>query len=206
MSFKYISPLFPSVVVGNILNMDNKKILKDLKKVNYIESNKHLNIKQATNFISKDLSILDNFSDLRESININVQNYIKQIFNSDLNFKYTNSWSTKIPNDCFSFYRNHTNSWLSGVYYPDDYKKFSITFENPLNTFWNIDGTVNKYEEHNSQKWNFPIKKNLLLIFPSYLKHSVDINKSKKDGYSIAFNIWPSGSFGTGDSRINLNG
>ena len=206
MNFEYISPLFPSVVVGNILNIDNKKILRNLKKVNYTQSNKHLNIKQATNFISKDLSILNNFSDLRELINTNVQDYIKQILNSNLDFKYTNSWSTKIPSDCFSFSHHHSNSWLSGVYYPDEHKNFSITFRNPLISFWNIDGTVNKYEEHNSEKWTFPVKKNLLLIFPSYLKHSVDINKSKKDRYSIAFNIWPSGSFGTGDARINLDG
>ena len=46
----------------------------------------------------------------------------------------------------------------------------------------------------------------MLIIFPSSMRHQILPNKSKKDRYSIAFNIMPKGKFNyPGDSQIDLS-
>jgi len=43
---------------------------------------------------------------------------------------------------------------------------------------------------------------NTLILFPSNLRHKIDVNKSDKDRYSLAFNINPSGYIGGRDGRV----
>ena len=50
---------------------------------------------------------------------------------------------------------------------------------------------LDRYNHFTSQKGSYAPKDNLLLLFPSWLKHSVNSNMSKSERYSISFNYGP---------------
>lgn len=51
---------------------------------------------------------------------------------------------------------------------------------------------LDRYNHFTSQKGSYGPIKNLLLLFPSWLKHSVNSNMSQKERYSLSFNYGPS--------------
>jgi alcohol dehydrogenase YqhD (iron-dependent ADH family) len=53
---------------------------------------------------------------------------------------------------------------------------------------WGND-VIEKYNEHNSCVWNIKPAQNQLILFPSWLNHSVERNLNKKDRMCIAFNL-----------------
>jgi len=196
--------LFSYPITGSFLKVNNKKILSVLKKTEFKE-NIIENSKSATQSnVSKTMCVLEYLPELKEQIKTSVLNHIKNTLYSNINFNFTNSWATLVRQNGFSQIHVHQNSWLSGVYYPEGNKGFSISFYNPVDEFWCLDGTINKYEEHNSHEWTFPVEENLLIIFPSKLRHRINTNTSNKIRYSIAFNTWPNGSIGLGDARVNI--
>jgi hypothetical protein len=95
----------------------------------------------------------------------------------------------------------HLNSFLSGVYYPLGSKNFKITFYKSDPCFWDI--RVNHENDFNAKSITITIEKdNALILFPSTLNHSIAINDSNIDRYSIAFNINPTGYIGKDDTGI----
>ena len=72
------------------------------------------------------------------------------------------------------------------------------------NTEWFKDIPM-EYNLYNEAAREFTINKNMLIIFPSSMRHQILPNASKKDRYSIAFNIMPQGKLNyPGDSQIDL--
>ena len=55
----------------------------------------------------------------------------------------------------------------------------------------------------NSTIWKIQPQKNCLLIFPSYLQHSIEKSIEDTTRYSLAFNIIPVGEYGSQDSTVN---
>ena len=101
---------------------------------------------------------------------------------------------------------NHTNCVYSGVYYlnaPMD--GGGIFFHHPQL----MRPKTIKIESHTDNQFNtdtyfHELKKNSLLIFPSNLPHSTQVNKSNHVRFSLAFNYFIEGQFGHQTSKINL--
>ena len=88
------------------------------------------------------------------------------------------------------------------MFYFDDVSGGNIEFTTANNSFQlNAPSEVNIL---NLRNFFITPRKNLLLIFPSYLLHRVAENDSEQIRYSIAFNIFPTGSIFAGDSSITL--
>jgi uncharacterized protein (TIGR02466 family) len=90
---------------------------------------------------------------------------------------------------------HHANNILSGVFYAHskrNIKAGSITFKHPaadLMTF-NWSGIQKDFVSENSSKWQFPCVPGHLIIFPSWLIHSVEPNLAKDyKRISISFNL-----------------
>jgi len=101
--------------------------------------------------------------------------------------KLNNYWINVNPKNTFNFSHNHPHSYFSAVLYiktPKD--SGSISFERPdmLNDY--IVPSIIK--PNNSVLFKVTPQAGMLLIFPSFLKHSVDINLSDEERISIAFN------------------
>lgn len=85
---------------------------------------------------------------------------------------------------------DHQGSLISGVIYtnveePD--KMGNIEFHRDDDAIHYLP-PLDRYNHFTSQKGSYQPKEKLLLLFPSWLKHSVNSNMSQKERYSISFN------------------
>jgi len=124
--------------------------------------------------------------------------------------QFTQSWvSHKNPGE-YHTRHSHANSVISGVYY---FQK-NIDQMSPI-TFYNH-RSINSYElspkpfNDNSQRvfawdrYTYTPEPNNIILFPSYLQHSVSKNNTTETRKSVAFNIIPKHSFGKKDALTEL--
>ena len=90
----------------------------------------------------------------------------------------------------------HSNNFLSGTYYLHSDKGAGITFHDPRPA---ADVLVPRKKEvtlDNASLLTYASKQNRAIIFPSWLPHWVQQNKSKTNRISIAWNIQVKGQVG----------
>ena len=124
------------------------------------------------------------------------------------NFEITTSWLTKCEKGEESTLHLHGNSFWSGIYYyGENYCESSpIEFENPLVNHIRDYGFYvipEKATQYNKLVERVLPTKNMLIMFPSYLKHRIGTHTSDISRYSLAFNIVPIGHYGGGDSQYD---
>jgi uncharacterized protein (TIGR02466 family) len=110
-------------------------------------------------------------------------------------------WINITRNGNYNSPHHHVGSILSGTFYVKTPKNCgSIEFENPISglidsylTHWHLsDGHGLKSSSWLSKKINIVCEENTLILFPSWIKHSVEQNLNKdEDRISIAFNLTP---------------
>ena len=105
-----------------------------------------------------------------------------------------NMWCIVNKNGHYNREHIHPNSFFSGAFYPsDEYAEDcgKVVFLHPAfkEMQYDWDGTQEKFNEYNSLSMNIKPVRGLLMIFPSYLAHSVHINRSDKDRLVISFNL-----------------
>lgn len=192
-------PIFPEACLYFcFLNVDNIKIMNYLKKLKYQKTNNN----DENSYISSNLNIFKELKFLKKKINEHVHNYLNNILEYKIKYKFLNSWSTKTKINSFSEKHVHKNTFLSGVYYPFGNENFTIKFfKNDSSSFFEI--IPEKYNHFNSVVQEIKIlKNNSLILFPSNLSHAIAKNNSNFIRYSIAFNINPKGYIGKGDSKV----
>lgn len=198
-----VYPIFPKCFLSCNIDLNHESILQKVIKFDFGNTDHSLNNNQYNSFISKDLSVLSKLDVLEFSIIDALEYYVRDVMSyPNIQFKIFKSWATMTPPNCHSYRHSHTNSWISGVYYPHDVEG-GIVFHDPFPHHFQVDSPIES-NVFNSRTWNFSPKQGDLIIFPSYLEHSVKTNTSKLDRYSIAFNVHPIGTYGEGDSQINL--
>jgi len=153
--------------------------------------------------IGEDLNVLRKYKELNKEIKKAVDKTLKEVLMlENINYRIFSSWLTKTKPKLFSDQHKHSNSWLSGVYYPKGNPGFGIKFyHDNLSQFFT---PPKEYNIYNSHEWTVIPKDNYLILFFSQLRHQIMPNLSSEDRYSLAFNIMPTGNFGTGDSNIKF--
>jgi len=155
----------------------------------------------TSSFMSEDLDILKKYETLEKEIRKAVDTTLKEILMlKNINYRIFSSWINKAEPNTFSNSHNHTNSWLSGIYYPKGDPGFSIKFLYDNRTQFYTPPT--EYNMYNSTEWNEFPEDNHLILFFSQLRHKIMPNTSNKDRFSLAFNILPKGQFGQKDSKV----
>jgi len=157
----------------------------------------------GSSLISEDLNILKKYEDLNKEISKAVDATLDEILMlKHINYRIFSSWLTKAAPKAFSDSHAHSNSWLSGVYYPKGDPGFSIKFfyDNKPPFFTQ----PTEYNIYNSTDRVIVPEDNFLILFFSQLRHQLMPNQSTKDRFSLAFNILPRGKFGTGDSKTRF--
>tara|TARA_R100000541_G_scaffold57133_1_gene67026 strand:- start:677 stop:1261 length:585 start_codon:yes stop_codon:yes gene_type:complete len=94
----------------------------------------------------------------------------------------------------YNLEHNHPNSVMSGVYYVKAQKNSGdLVLSHPASIAMEYDWSgrnLKKYNKYNSPMWKIPPIENRLLLFPSWLLHSVRPNLNKnKNRISISFNL-----------------
>ena len=99
-------------------------------------------------------------------------------------------WSIINPKNTFNFQHNHPNSLLSAAYYVKAKKNSGqINFYDPKEMKVMYHPPIQNYNEISAEIINIEPDEGKLILFPSYLKHSVEENLSDEDRIVISFNV-----------------
>ena len=200
------SPLFTNVYTGPSLN-NTIKFLDESKM-------KDGGMADTYGFHSDDTYILeaDECTPLRNFILDNILFFGKEVLMYVYDgYKLSQSWiSIKQPGQLHTMH-THPNSLISGVFYygEEDAEIPAITFHKPVAGV-NVSYLSPVYQpdrrksEYAWESFSVNYTPGLLLLFPSYVFHSVPVNKSTKDRKSIAFNVMPKGKIGDVNSLTEL--
>jgi len=169
--------------------ISNEKIEKQLLKIVY---DLEKNVESKKNYTNeggyqRDLNCRDLFSDL---ISEEINKY-ERLLNLNKKLKIDNLWCNINYKNSYNLSHVHPHVYFSGIYYLETSKNCGkLIFTNP-NTFVRMHTEMKEASEHPNFKSHFYIEpvKNLLLIFPSYLLHEVEMNTSNEKRTSIAFNL-----------------
>jgi|TARA_R110002072_G_scaffold47112_1_gene130158 uncharacterized protein (TIGR02466 family) len=182
------------------IDIDCNKYLKIIEKEDYNLSDPN---KSNLADISKNNKLFNNKkykpleNKFKEALDMYAYKYLE--YKCDLNI--SNSWSTRTKSKKESSLHNHSNSFLSGVFYLQE-ETSPIYFENFNKPHFNV--PLQNPNIRNSQFYTLDTRPGLLLIFPSGTYHKILENKSNKTRYSIAFNVLPKGKIGSCDNELIL--
>ena len=159
---------------------------------------------------TKDCYILDHKTQysFKKYIMKHVRDFAYNILkmNQNIEIYMTNSWVNY--NDQYTTHvrHNHSNSLISGVFYISTEEDDKIILEHPNRKLLEM----TSFEFKSLNLWNSctvtaPCETNTLLLFPSWLNHTVAPNeKATKDRISISFNTFVRGTLGDNISLSEL--
>jgi uncharacterized protein (TIGR02466 family) len=85
---------------------------------------------------------------------------------------------------------SHRNNFLSGVYYVQVQDQAdTINFFDPRPQAGVIRPTVTQPTAENTEVTSLRVSSGSLLLFPAWLPHAVDINRSQRPRISVSFNL-----------------
>ena len=109
-------------------------------------------------------------------------------------FQITGCWATALARGASHRMHSHPNNFLSGVYYLHTHPGAdSINFHDPRRQTGIIRPPVVELTAENTDQVVVKVRDGTLLMFPSYLEHSVDANASDEERISLSFNVMFSG-------------
>ena len=182
-----IYPLHSSPIFTTELNIDTKKVLKAVADTKFHHIYKNSTINQG----SASLYWLDDYDDLKKALELEVNKYTKDTLHYVNKFKITTSWVTKTDKNQGSRFHNHRNCMFSAI--DEDSGHIEFTHFND----GRYDLKIKESNIWNATQFDFPVAKNMLMIFPSHLYHRImPSKKTKTTRYSLAFNLIPDGLIG----------
>ena len=105
-------------------------------------------------------------------------------------FEITGCWATVLARGAAHKAHSHPNNYLSGVYYVRTHPGAdTINFHDPRVQAGVIRPPVVELTGENTDQVVVKVTNGTLLLFPSYLEHSVDANTSEEERVSISFNV-----------------
>lgn len=138
----------------------------------------------------QDLHTAEEFSDLVSCVRRTAAAVLRFLRVGHAAFEITACWATILAPGAEHRIHSHPNNYLSGVYYLRTLPGAdTINFHDPWNGAGVIRPPVTKLTAENTDQVVVRVQDGTLLLFPSYLEHSVDNNSSERERISISFNI-----------------
>jgi len=189
-----IHNLKPLPVYHQKCQLNTKNILDNLNKIDYDYISKN------DNYFSTNTNILDDkkLCDIKKEVDKKVLEFTTSILGIEQELYITESWVAKTIKGGHHSIHNHPNSLFSGVLYLQIPTESSILFHYDNDLFKNFKFEFNfkNFNEYNSQVTRIMLNNNDLIIFPSWLNHSVEINNSQTERIVLGFNTFVKGNFG----------
>jgi len=102
----------------------------------------------------------------------------------------TACWATVLAPGAVHKLHSHPNNFLSGVYYLRTHEGAdTINFHDPRRQAGVVRPPVVELTGENTDQVVVRVRDGMLLMFPSYLEHSVDANRSDGERISLSFNL-----------------
>ena len=179
---------FPSVVWSALIHWaDNQAIQKFARDKRAVDAGRV--ISNVGGWQSSDLRqgehpAIDKFID---NLNKEVSWCCKQTGLPEL--EIYNLWININPPNSYNELHDHAGSVLSGVYYVDaDPSQGNLQIERSDNAEYFLPLNPESITYFTATRNTYAAKTGALYIFPSWLKHSVQINRSDSDRISLSFN------------------
>ena len=125
-----------------------------------------------------------------------ISSYLNKVFEDmgwDLQkqkVKVTSMWSIINKKNSSNARHIHSNNYISAAYYIKAPKNCgNIIFYDPRSEAVFRHPIISKPNKLNTNSFSIEPKEGLLVLFPSYLNHSVDLNNSDEERVVISFNI-----------------
>ena len=192
--------LFPTVFGHTVIEKNTDELKKNK---NFLPSENNFEFSKK---FKSDYHALDKFPRIKKLLTDEFKSFISNLGYTK-NFKMSTSWFTVMNPGDEGHQHLHQNSFYSGIYYYDDYEEGcgSIQFESPQMQLCKLYVVPNHFDTVNGHSMIITPQKNLLLLFPSYIKHKINRHVGKNPRYSVAFNFIPTSEFGSGDSSIDFS-
>ena len=180
---------------------DFDDIVNYVKGLQYETTNGSIDNSQSVDSFVLNKDIFSNFNEFIEDC---IKEYTDKIFVTDQELNVTQSWVNRTEIGQEHHYHDHPNSILSGVFFLKSGSP--IKFLNNRYHSFQLEHkkNVNSYNQYNQNVYEYPSQPRILILFPSYLTHYVPVNIGG-DRYSLSFNTFPSGSFGSKRSLTHVN-
>lgn len=204
-----IHQLWPTPVYQNTLSVKSEWY-EYSKKIEYTRMH------SGNGDISKNMYVLNDIMDLKADIIYHSELYFRNFLKikENTSFYLLNSWINNHKPGDYAQPHCHKNSIFSGVYYikmPTDFKNGGdLSFEKG---YFNNIGVApssfhfefDEYNHINADTYKITPKNGTLVLFPSYLWHSVTRNNTDEDRISLAFNFYAKGSIGKDEYQLSVN-
>jgi uncharacterized protein (TIGR02466 family) len=138
------------------------------------------------------------FSPLKELFLESINGFIDQIYcpSQPPSPYITQSWVNFTEVNQYHHAHNHTNSFISGVYYlKADLQYDQISFSKTDNNVFHI--KPRHFGMFNSTDWSLRVQTNQLVLFPSTLTHLVQPTVNPDLRVSLSFNTFLKGEMGS---------
>jgi uncharacterized protein (TIGR02466 family) len=165
----------------------NKSIIQKLEQIRLTEQ--ELDPGQAWQS-DRNLHKLNEICGLLSCLNDGVVSVLDFLKIGQVDFEITGVWANMNPPDAAHRMHSHPNNFLSGVYYVRTHKGAdTINFHDPRSQTEIIKPPVTELTAENTDQVVVEVKNGTVLLFPSWLAHSVDANRSDETRISVSFNV-----------------
>ena len=190
---------FPSPLILNTISENTDDLKKELSFMrNHTQGDFHKNCEYR---------VLEKYLRIKKILLNKFKQVAKENFGYTNDFIISTSWITQLKEKGEVVHPHcHKNSFYSGVYYFDEYEDNEggeLEIMTPLFNHFDFNVMPTDWNLYTGRSMKFSPKKNLLILFPSYLFHQVLSYEGTSIRKSLAFNIVPIGFYGDGDSSVN---
>ena len=141
----------------------------------------------------KDLHHVDEFRGLVACIHDTAKSVLEFLKTGDGAFEITGLRADMNPKGAAHPVHSHPNNFLSGVYYLRTHEGAdTVDFHDPRPQTGIIRPPVTELTAENTDQVVVKVSAGTLLMFPSWLPHSVDASGSDETRISVSFNVMPS--------------
>ena len=197
-----IHHLFPEPVCFSKLERPlTKQELKTLDKYKKETKNNLGNTITISNYILENKTLKNLKKDLHKKV-IDYFNEVVCTSNSIIPY-ITQSWLNYTEPGQFHHRHEHSNSYVSGVFYVSADKEVDrIRFYKTAHE--EIQLAVSKYNLFNATTWQYPVQTGDVLLFPPYLTHGVEKKKGTNHRITLSFNVFFKGTIGRNEEMSEL--
>jgi len=173
----------------------NKEENSSIKKILYDKNKGPDGVKISE---KKDILNDKNLVRLRKFFIESVDEYLKKVLQINDEVFMTHSWVAKSNKNSSHHPHNHKGAFLSCVFYIQcNSGKFIINEDrSSIQSGYDFDYDVIKYNSFNSPSFNFPVKTGDFIIFPGHLRHQTEKNKDNFDRIILGANFFLKGVIG----------
>ena len=179
------------------LNRDFSKKEKQVLKKEQKKVNNNIFNKISKN---KDIFAISDLKEIKRFISSSLKEYLENVVSPKhkIGLYTTESWLNFTKKGERHHKHHHPNSFISGVFYFNTAKKDMICFHKKSKNNFEIE--TDKFNLFNSNSWDLPVSSGQLVLFPSYLEHSVPVLKENVTRISLSFNTFIIGDINKSDA------